>query len=88
MSATPGQAPWTVRRGQLTTTIYDAREYPVALALPRPERAANARLISAAPDMLDALRKAVLALAHAYESTAMYKQECEVCDAAIKKATT
>ena len=49
---------------------------------------ATARLIAAAPDMLAALRKAVLALAHASETApGLYVEAYEEVSAAITEAT-
>jgi len=48
---------------------------------------ANARLIAAAPDMLDALRRAVLALAFASETSAAMHDDYEAVSRAIAKAT-
>lgn len=47
---------------------------------------ANARLIAAAPDMLDALRRAVLALAFAAESSLAMQDDYNAVSAAIAKA--
>lgn len=48
---------------------------------------ANARLMAAAPDMLAALRRAVLALAFAAESSEAMKDDYKVVSDAIEKAT-
>lgn len=48
---------------------------------------ADARLIAAAPDMLQALRRAVLALAFAAESSAAMRDDYNAVSAAIAKAT-
>lgn len=48
---------------------------------------ANARLIAAAPDMLQALRRAVLALAFAAETSPAMRDDYEVVSEAIAKAT-
>jgi hypothetical protein len=48
---------------------------------------ANARLIAAAPDMLAALRRAVLALAFAAETSPAMRDDYEAVSAAIAKAT-
>lgn len=48
---------------------------------------ANARLIGAAPEMLAALRRAVLALAFASESSAAMRDDYEAVSRAIAKAT-
>lgn len=49
---------------------------------------ANARLIAAAPELLDALRRAAQALAHACEaSPGLYLAAYELAAAAIAKAT-
>lgn len=47
----------------------------------------NARLLAAAPEMLDALRRAVLALAFASETSATMRDDYNVVSAAIAKAT-
>lgn len=47
----------------------------------------DARLIAAAPEMLDALRRAVLALAFAAESSAAMQDDYEAVSKAIDKAT-
>jgi hypothetical protein len=49
--------------------------------------AANARLIAAAPDMLQVLRRAALALAFAAESSPAMQDDYEAVSAAIAKAT-
>jgi len=51
------------------------------------EDEANARLIASAPDMLQALRRAVLALAFAAESSPAMQDDYEAVSAAIAKAT-
>lgn len=48
---------------------------------------ANARLIAAAPDMLAALRRAVLALAFAAETSPAMRDDYKAVSAAIEKAT-
>jgi hypothetical protein len=48
---------------------------------------ANARLIGAAPDMLQALRRAVLALAFAAETFPAMRDDYEAVSNAIDKAT-
>jgi hypothetical protein len=48
---------------------------------------ANALLIAAAPDMLQALRRAVLALAFSAESSEAMRDDYEAVSAAIAKAT-
>jgi hypothetical protein len=48
---------------------------------------ANAVLMAAAPDMLKALRRAVLALAFAAESSDAMRDDYEAVSAAIAKAT-
>lgn len=48
---------------------------------------ANARLIAAAPDLLEALRIAVIALAGAAKSDAAYESAYQAVSAAIAKAT-
>jgi hypothetical protein len=50
-------------------------------------REGNARLIAAAPEMLDALRRAVLALAFAAESSKAMQDDYEAVSLAIAKAT-
>jgi hypothetical protein len=52
-----------------------------------PETAANAHLMAAAPDMLKALRRAVLALAFAAETSPAMRDDYEAVSAAIAKAT-
>lgn len=49
--------------------------------------AANARLIAAAPDMLQALRRAALALAFASEQSEAMRDDYEAVSAAIHRAT-
>ena len=51
------------------------------------ERKANARLIAAAPELLQALRRAVLALAFAAESSPAMQDDYEAVSAVIAKAT-
>lgn len=51
-----------------------------------PEHEANASLIAAAPDMLTALRRAVIALAGTQDRD-MLREEYEIVSAAIAKAT-
>lgn len=51
------------------------------------ENMANARLICAAPDMLEALRRAVLALAFAAETSSAMRDDYEAVSRAIAKAT-
>lgn len=51
------------------------------------EKMAAARLAAAAPDMLDALRRAVLALAFAAESSDAMRDDYNAVSAAIEKAT-
>lgn len=48
---------------------------------------ANACLLAAAPEMLDALRRAVLALAFAAETSATMRDDYNAVSAAISKAT-
>ena len=48
---------------------------------------ADARLIAAAPEMLQALRRAVLALAHASESNPAMRADYEAVSTAIAQAT-
>lgn len=72
--------------------VYDADGEQVALvkvasALHSARRDADARLIAAAPDMLAALRRAVLALAFASETSAAMHDDYQVVSAAIDKAT-
>lgn len=50
----------------------------------RPQADADARLIAAAPDLLDALRDLLAATDPTYDS----RHECEAARAAITKATT
>lgn len=50
---------------------------------------ADALLIAAAPDLLEACRKAILAIAHANEKTpGLYQDAYDSLDAAIAKATS
>jgi hypothetical protein len=51
------------------------------------ENEANARLISEAPNMLAALRRAALALAFAAESSAAMRDDYEAVSKAIARAT-
>jgi hypothetical protein len=51
------------------------------------ELAANARLIAAAPEMLQALRRAVLALAFASQTSPAMLDDYNAVSAAITKAT-
>jgi len=51
------------------------------------EAEANARLIAAAPDMLQALRRAALALAFAAESSPAMMDDYKAVSAAIERAT-
>jgi hypothetical protein len=84
---TPG--PWTygVRKdGSMWLSIGDHRTGPHFQAdLCASE--ADAKLIVAAPEMLDALRRAVLALAFASESSAAMRDDYEAVSRAIAKAT-
>lgn len=51
------------------------------------QREADKRLIASAPDMLKALRRAVLALAFAAESSEAMRDDYNAVSAAISKAT-
>lgn len=91
---TPG--PWFTHREGYSTVYVEARIgggmiQEVAACGPTaagPEQQeANALLIAAAPEMLDALRRAVLALAFAAETSAAMRDDYEAVSAAIAKAT-
>jgi hypothetical protein len=92
---TPG--PWYVLDGRRVSWASPYREfgdgfssYCVAITHEWPgliDAEANARLIAAAPDMLQALRRAVLALAFAAETSAAMRDDYEAVNAAIAKAT-
>lgn len=76
------EAPWLVSAG--------SSKYPDCAILQgniKCHSHANARLIAAAPEMLDALRRAVLALAFAAESSKAMQDDYEAVSAAIEKAT-
>jgi hypothetical protein len=81
---TPG--PWTQHEGEVWAKNYGliSRSY---YGKPDGEGAANARLIAAAPDLLHACRKAVIALAALSETCPPLIQEYEIVSAAIAKAT-
>ena len=85
--------PWRVARASLyagNDLNVDSYEHGyVALCGKRGDEVAeaNANLIAAAPEMLDALRRAVLALAFAAETSPAMHDDYEAVSAAIKKAT-
>lgn len=93
MSAELSRGPWTYRRvGNLHGTqntdvdiyeVFDAKGR--ALTVPLFKR--DARVIANAPAMLEALRRAVLALAFAAESSDAMRDDYEAVSAAIAKAT-
>ena len=77
-----GQRPYGIRAGKRGLTRRNIVNWGGLAAPASPETEANARLIAAAPDLLEALR---LARDHFVNS----KSACaEICDAAIRKATT
>ena len=83
MSAhTPG--PWHVKRNRVTTAIRDAKGHYIVDRVVK-DRDANAHLIAAAPELLEALRAIVAVIDHAPD------RECaagvlEQARAAIAKA--
>ena len=84
---TPG--PWTATAKRVTAPETEDR---LALDVQinggnRDDNKANARLIAAAPDMLVALRRAVLALAFAAESSPAMRDDYNAVSDAIAKAT-
>jgi len=66
---------------------YDDTEIATIYLFADKERAANARLIAAAPEMLQALRRAVLALAFSAETSPAMRDDYNAVRAAIAKAT-
>jgi len=90
---TPG--PWTLKPhgviagGKTIQLPGGEAQQQVAMAciLDDGDQEANARLIAAAPEMLKALRRAVLALAFAAESSKAMQDDYEAVSAAIAKAT-
>jgi hypothetical protein len=81
MNFTPG--PWTVKGKQSIRGPHG--EY---IAKTNWENGAeNARLIAAAPDLLSALRRAVIALAFAAETSPAMHDDYKAVSAAIAKAT-
>lgn len=90
---TPG--PWRVGRADESTDDFQVCEVELfaiyTSARPPYHRCGmpkdDARLISAAPDMLAALRRAVLALAFAAESSPAMEDDYKAVSAAISKAT-
>jgi hypothetical protein len=99
---TPGPWAQSHRRGEdgmYQTQVYCAKGETIATVAwyPMPAdadgsvgtyREGNARLIAASPALLEALRKAVLALAHASEEKpGLYRDAYESVDAAIALAT-
>lgn len=69
-------------------TIATCAWYPVQVSdtTTATNRAANGRLIACAPEMLDALRQCVIALAHASANDPTYDAAYKAADAAIAKA--
>lgn len=100
MSAQHTPGPWVVK-GRVNSSLEAVRIeshnaapehhlYQVADVLDAngyPQNEANLLLIAAAPEMLDALRRAVLALAFASESSAAMRDDYEAVSRAIAKAT-
>ena len=66
--------------------IYDAEKNLINSPTASDEALANARLWAAAPDMLSALRRAVLALAFAAESSPAMRDDYNAVSAAIDNA--
>jgi len=89
--ATPG--PWRVKNGRWVVATRGQHEGEILIAptywmeAAQDEAAANARLIAAAPEMLAALRRAVLALAFAAESSPAMQDDYKAVASAISKAT-
>ena len=83
--------------GMYRTEVFSAEHGVVAVCAWTPHnigngvtatyREANARLIAAAPEMLAALRRAVLALAFAAESSPAMQDDYAAVSAAIDRAT-
>lgn len=73
---TPG--PWAARTGRANTTVYAGPAYAVALGC----RAADARLIAAAPELLEACR----AVVDRWERGDL-AEAARMCEAAIELAT-
>lgn len=95
MSAVHSVGPW-VKCGGAILSAGDAIQQRVVAVVhytdmiapaPMVEREYNARLIAAAPDMLAALRRAVLALAFAAESSPAMRDDYNAVSEAIAKAT-
>ena len=51
--------PWREQVGKLCHSVIDRGGYPIAIACERPDQKANARLISAAPELFAACEKAL-----------------------------
>lgn len=96
MSAAHTPGPWVVKFRNdgssyisMDTIDGEHKQFDLALSVTYPSDVADARLIAAAPEMLDALRKAVVLLAGAcVHSPELEPQEIyEAVSAAITKAT-
>lgn len=83
------RGPWTTHTNQKSFGIYDDSGAVVATVYWSPitheRRTADARLIAAAPDLLEALRKASDIL-HLINNDGEYTEECAIARAAIAKA--
>jgi hypothetical protein len=95
MSAKHTPGPWTLNKtGGIPIVGFDVGDggellpiVPEVHGYNKREAKSNARLIAAAPDMLAALRRAVLALAFAAETSPAMRDDYEAVSAAIAKAT-
>ena len=89
--------PWREHKGKLCHSVIDRGGYPIAIACERPDQKANARLISAAPDLLAALEALCAWSDHpdltglpdgapVADSAPSFHDTVEMVHAAIKKA--